>query len=489
MMAGRVPCPTCRREVLSLSHHFGEHPECDTLPSEQAPPKILSSTAGQGAHAHYGKQFARRVNLDYADLRYKKFVDTSHCAAFHDAAMGWMELLIESMLDAAASANTVALSLVASRDVAVKAMEIMRKYASEAQRDAYLKETIKVPYIAPSAYNKSAPLEYRKYAAKLSLSQSVGRILQNDDLARAKIIAKSNEWKTGKFHMKRATVLSDIDEGWRCRSHPHLMRKATPAEEKVIRIGIADHNDDITLVNAIGTKRGEHKDSITSASIINLPINMRHMFEYILLLSVVNSKHLKEKGGLLWSVCGVDEKGEETVSDSLASEFRMCSFPIELPPNIGPMGQLLDPVTGASIDPKAEPIKYRVELYFIVFIADWLASMALGYTPESTSATYPCGDCWWLGKAARKRCGQPTKRKKGKHGEARSRSPSPPMRTHEELSSTAQRLKREKLSKSALAKQMTEGGINTLNCVLDPDRIPHADRCCCCCSNSLLARS
>ena len=53
---------------------------------------------------------------------------------------------------------------------------------------------------------------------------------------------------------------------------------------------------------------------------------MRHMFEYIMLLSVVNSKHLKEKGGLLWSVCGVDEKGEETVSDSLASEFRMCSF-------------------------------------------------------------------------------------------------------------------------------------------------------------------
>ena len=50
-----------------------------------------------------------------------------------------------------------------------------------------------------------------------------------------------------------------------------------------------------------------------------------------MLLSVVNSKHLKEKGGLLWSVCGVDEKGEETVSDSLASEFRMCSFPIELP--------------------------------------------------------------------------------------------------------------------------------------------------------------
>ena len=52
------------------------------------------------------------------------------------------------------------------------------------------------------------------------------------------------------------------------------------------------------------------------------------------------------------------------------------------------MGQLLNPVTGAPIDPNAEPIKYHVELYFIAFIADWLASMALGYTPESTSAKY-----------------------------------------------------------------------------------------------------
>ena len=116
-------------------------------------------------------------------------------------------------------------------------------------------------------------------------------------------------------------VYTDITDGWRCRSHEHLMRKATAAEleENVIRIGLGVHNDDVTFANPIGTKRGEHKDSITDANILNLPLIKRHSFEYIMLLSVVNSKTLKDRGGLEWSFCGVNEKGEESVKDSLAA--------------------------------------------------------------------------------------------------------------------------------------------------------------------------
>jgi hypothetical protein len=116
----------------------------------------------------------------------------------------------------------------------------------------------------------------------------------------------------------------------------------------VIRIGIGVHNDDVTFANPIGTKRGEHKDSITDGSIINLPLIKRHSFEYILLLSVVNSKTVKERGGVEWSFCGVNEKGQETVKDSLAAEFRACSFSINLPNDADP--------TGADIS-------HRVELY------------------------------------------------------------------------------------------------------------------------------
>ena len=120
------------------------------------------------------------------------------------------------------------------------------------------------------------------------------------------------------------------------------------APPKLIRIGIGVHNDDCTFTNPIGTKRGEHKDSVTDGNIINLPLSMRHSFEYILLLSLVNSKTLKDRGGLKWSMCGIDENGKESVTDSLAAEFRTCEFTFQLPDDNDPLGWL---------------IPFRVQLY------------------------------------------------------------------------------------------------------------------------------
>jgi len=160
----------------------------------------------------------------------------------------------------------------------------------------------------------------------------------------------------------------------------------------------------------------------------------------------VNSKTVKERGGVEWSFCGVNEKGQETVKDSLAAEFRACSFSINLPNDADP--------TGADIS-------HRVELYFIIFEGDWLAAAAMGYTPESTSATYPCAECMWVSKAARKR---------GRDGDGQA-----PLRTHADLAATAARLTAARLSKAALEEQMAAAGMNALSCVLQPDRIPGAD--------------
>ena len=49
-------------------------------------------------------------------------------------------------------------------------------------------------------FNKHAPEEFRKHAAKLSLSQLAGRILQNDERARKLIIAKSTD-DSGRVHV------------------------------------------------------------------------------------------------------------------------------------------------------------------------------------------------------------------------------------------------------------------------------------------------
>ena len=103
-----------------------------------------------------------------------------------------------------------------------------------------------------------------------------------------------------------------------------------------------------------------------------------------------------------------------------------------------------------------------MQLYFIIFEGDWLAAAAMGYTPESTSATYPCQECMWVSKAARKRG-------RSDGGQA------PQLRTHADLAATAARLTAARLSKAALEEHMAAAGMNALTCVLQPDRIPGAD--------------
>ena len=349
-------CPSCGAACGNLAQHFRRSPLCNPVPSEQPPPPAAPpSTAGVEADDHFKNKLARRVNLDYATLRYKKFIETSHCSAFHACAIGWIDMLFEAALDVATEASNIPEAVHTMRELFADGRKVLTDYQSQAARDAYLLRVIKVPYIKPMPFSPSAPEEFRKFAAKLSISQVLERIMQHDAKARKLIISKSDEWMIGDKHNIPTTQYADITDGWRCRSHPDLMRKANATEinassraPKVVRIGIGIHNDDCTFTNPIGTKRGEHKDSVTDANILNLPLSMRHSFEYILLLSLVNSKTLKDRGGLKWSMCGIDENGKESVTDALAAEFRKCEFTFHLPDDSDPLGTL---------------IPFRVQLY------------------------------------------------------------------------------------------------------------------------------
>ena len=380
-------CPSCKAPCANLAQHLRRNPLCDRAPSEQAPPPTAPPpTAGIEADEHFKNRFARRINLDYANLRYKRFIETSHCSAFHACAIGWMDMLFEAALDVAIDAPDVSEAVRSMRELLADGRKVLTDYHSQAARDAYLLKVVKIPYIKPMPFNPSSPEEFRKFAAKLSISQLVERIMQHDAKARQLIIAKSDEWMIGDKHNIRATVYADITDGWRCRSHPHLMRKANATEivekdpgalsrtapPKLIRIGIGIHNDDCTFTNPIGTKRGEHKDSVTDANIINLPLSMRHSFEYILLLSLVNSKTLKDRGGLKWSMCGIDENGKESVTDSLAAEFRKCEFTFHLPDDSDPLGTL---------------IPFRVQLYaMLAYCAAALAAAARAAAARTAAA-------------------------------------------------------------------------------------------------------
>ena len=80
-------CPSCRETCANLVQHYRWNPTCNRVVSERPPPPSAPpSTAGVEADHHFKNKFARRINLDYANLRYKKFIETAHCSAFHACA-------------------------------------------------------------------------------------------------------------------------------------------------------------------------------------------------------------------------------------------------------------------------------------------------------------------------------------------------------------------------------------------------------------------
>ena len=212
-------CPSCKAPCANLEQHKRRNPLCDRAPREQAPPpRAPPSTAGVEADDHFKNKFARRINLDYANLRYKRFIETSHCSAFHTCAIGWMDMLFEAALDVAMDASSISEAVRAMRELHADGRKVLTDYHSQAARDAYLLKVVKIPYIKPMPFNPSSPEEFRKFAAKLSISQLLERIMQHDERARKLIIAKSDEWMIGDKHNVRATVYADITDGWRCRS-------------------------------------------------------------------------------------------------------------------------------------------------------------------------------------------------------------------------------------------------------------------------------
>ena len=326
---------------------------------------------------------------DYNHIRFEKYVKAESCDAWTAVFLSWIETLTGAAAEKARSAATVEDSVSLFIAVIARGNEVITKYQSQWARDKYNLNVLRVPFVEPALFDSVLTGEQRKQGAGFSFVSLLGRILQHNKEARKLIIKKSDDWKTGKYHMKRAQVYTDITDGWKCRSGP-MMAPADfelAGKPKVIRVGVQIHRDAGTMSNPIGSKRGDHKYEISSAAIVNLPLRMRLSFEFLMLLSIVSSKLDKAKGGALWNLAGRNQQGEVDF-DALTSEFEQGEkgFPPQYLPN--------------DDDPGGDPVPYVIQLFFVVVSGDWLAAQAMGFTPESTSSEYPCGECMWVSFAA-----------------------------------------------------------------------------------------
>jgi hypothetical protein len=481
-----LPCPTCGKPFAGLAQHWHEHPEClapldGTVAVATAEPDAAPTT-----ERTFDKVFARKIVGDYNRLHYNKYIRTSHCDEWVSSALGWVDLLKQQAASAAAGASTAAEAIEKMSAELEAGQQLLRSFTSPAARMAHNLDVLKAPYLKPEPYTTGDNIEYRKRACKLSLIKLLSRLLQNDTTFRKICIAKSEEWKKGAKHMQEAEVLEEMDDGAKCRMDPDLMRKATSTELNDLRIGFAAWEDGATFVNPIGAKRGEHKYNVTVGIIVNLPTHLRNSSEYLLLLSVVSAAYEKEKGGSLWAHCGIDEKGACVVADTLLREMEVlkAGVPVQIPDDTSPTGEL------RTICLKG---------IFVGFFADWLASVAWGHTPESTSATFACDKCMWISFAARLRAQKKQQRKPaparaGKRARTALQSDEasdhsddsddldlgdlpasakPAARTHAQLSATAQSIAAAKLNDTQKKERMRSEGIGKLDCVLA--RLPGAD--------------
>ena len=163
------------------------------------------------------------------------------------------------------------------------------------------------------------------------------------------------------------------------------MRKATPEEEDVVRVGLHIHTDDFTVSNPIGVKRAIHKYCMTSGGIINFKTRKRFSWDYLLLLSIVAALVIKKKG-MAWVISGRDKEGKEVVSNSLAADLKLLAtegIAFKIKSNLRP----------TDLDGERT---VRLFVYLIAISGDFLASGSLGPTPEAVSAAKPCRDCYWI---------------------------------------------------------------------------------------------
>ena len=135
--------------------------------------------------------------------------------------------------------------------------------------------------------------EDTKGAAFFDVHTVLTVLLQESTAVRKKVIASSEEWKTGALYKTRPNVLSDLTHGSRFLDWQAVCGKADESEANDLRVVLHLWTDEFTPIDGLSQKARAHKYGALLAALVNLPHRMRHYTDHILMLALYNSRYAK----------------------------------------------------------------------------------------------------------------------------------------------------------------------------------------------------
>jgi hypothetical protein len=200
---------------------------------------LQSRASSQPVRAHHDVLLKALVSEDLSEMRFEREFDDCDVAYLKQSAQRWLDAIVD------ASPNKLRPFLREDADnEGIKAA--LRKDMFEGLETKHLELSFLAERIDSVAPRKVA-LEDGSEVISFDIFDLLVQRLQQDKSFRQKIIATSDEWKSGAGYQTTPAVRRDITDGVKARWHPHLMRPATPDEKDDIRIALLHEADDLEV--------------------------------------------------------------------------------------------------------------------------------------------------------------------------------------------------------------------------------------------------
>ena len=264
---------------------------------------------------------------------------------------------------------------------AALAVSVFDGLATKAQEFAAAKRDL--PYLEPRIVHPDGNAKGEPIVS-FDQAQLYLRRLNHDAAFRKKVVAKSDELKTGSNYQKVPEVLDDILQGVVARWHPHIHRPATSEEEHDVRVIQLEQVDDLELCNTLGTARGLHKQCGVQEACLNLPAEERFSPDNIM-VPVLARASVYKKHGMARVLAGVDQSGKQHSEPNHAADMHALDK--------GVWGQIPDDELGGMR-------WIRLRVWTLTISADDPAKKSLTPFVESCSAHRHCNVCTYHAKGA-----------------------------------------------------------------------------------------